>query len=74
MISAVIFDLDRPLADTEPLHCRAYQISLSEHGIGLSEADYCEHPLPSGKCIVDWVSTHGLALDLHAVRAKKSEY
>ena len=43
MITTVIFDLDGLLADTEQLHCRAYQMALLEHDIQLAAADYGEH-------------------------------
>ena len=36
MISTVIFDLDGLLADTEQLHCRAYQLALREHNVHLA--------------------------------------
>jgi beta-phosphoglucomutase len=74
MITTVIFDLDGLLADTERLHCRAYQTALWEHGVSLSETDYAEHWVRSGKGIADWVGMHCLDLDPHAVRARKSEH
>jgi beta-phosphoglucomutase len=72
MISTVIFDLDGLLADTEGLHCRAYQMAFSEQGVALDERDYCEHWVRYGKGIVDWVSLHDLDLDPHALRLRKS--
>jgi HAD superfamily hydrolase (TIGR01509 family) len=74
MITSVIFDLDGLLADTERLHCRAYQAALMEQGFHVSETDYAEHWVRAGKGISDWVSMHGLALDPHAVRARKSQH
>jgi beta-phosphoglucomutase len=74
LITTVIFDLDGLLADTERLHCRAYQTALWEHGVSLSETDYAEHWVRSGKGIADWVGMHCLDLDPHAVRARKSEH
>jgi beta-phosphoglucomutase len=72
MITTVIFDLDGLLADTEPLHCRAYQDALQSEGASLTEADYIEHWVRSGKGIADWVALHGLNVDPLALRAKKS--
>lgn len=72
MISTVIFDLDGLLADTEGLHCRAYQMAFSEQGVALDERDYCEHWVRYGKGIVDWVTLHDLELDPHALRLRKS--
>jgi HAD superfamily hydrolase (TIGR01509 family) len=74
MIEAFIFDLDGLLADTESLHCRAYQQALLEHGTALDEADYCEHWVRSGKGIVDWIAARKLDLDPHALRLRKSAH
>ena len=74
MITTVIFDLDGLLADTERLHCRAYQTALWEHGVNLSETDYAEHWVRSGKGIADWVDMHCPKLDPHALRARKSQH
>jgi HAD superfamily hydrolase (TIGR01509 family) len=74
MISAAIFDLDGLLADTECLHCRAYQLALSEHGVDLQDAEYAEHWVRYGNGIADWVSLRGLTLDPHALRLRKSSH
>ncbi|HUF42204.1 MAG TPA: HAD family phosphatase [Verrucomicrobiae bacterium] len=74
MISGIIFDLDGLLADTERLHCRAYQAALSEHGLGISEADYAEHWVRFGKGIGDWLAQRGSDLDPHTLRARKSAH
>lgn len=73
MITTVIFDLDGLLADTEPLHCCAYQIALEAASATLTEADYIEHWVRSGKGIAEWVNDHGLDLDPDEVRAHKSK-
>ncbi|MDE3156871.1 MAG: HAD family phosphatase [Acidobacteriota bacterium] len=39
-LQAVVFDFDGVIADTEPLHLRAYQDILAEAGISLTEMDY----------------------------------
>ena len=74
MISTVIFDLDGLLADTEPLHCRAYQMAFAERGVGLNANEYAEHWVRNGKGIVDWVESRGLTVDPHGLRARKSEH
>ncbi|HEY7221601.1 MAG TPA: HAD family phosphatase [Candidatus Binatia bacterium] len=74
MISSVIFDLDGLLADTEPLHCRAYQMTLSEHGLDLTEGEYYEHWVRSGKGIADWVAMRTSHCDPQALRLRKSEH
>jgi HAD superfamily hydrolase (TIGR01509 family) len=74
MISTVIFDLDGLLADTEPLHCRAYQLALAEHAATLDASAYFDHWVHHGYGIVDWVTWHNLDLDPHALRMRKSEH
>jgi len=40
MLQAVFFDFDGVIADSEPLHLRAYQAVLQKHGIALEKTDY----------------------------------
>ena len=40
MISAIVFDFDGVLADSEILHLRAYQEVLAPQGVNLTRADY----------------------------------
>src|ERR1043165_8914325 len=72
MISTIIFDLDGLLADTEPIHCRAYQDVLAAHGVSLREEEYIDHWVRTGRGIVDWIELHGLKLDPHEIRSEKS--
>ena len=74
MITTVIFDLDGLLADTERLHCQAYQLALLEHGIHLTEADYGEHWVRCGSGIQEWVGQHGYDCDPGALRARKATH
>jgi HAD superfamily hydrolase (TIGR01509 family) len=74
MAQALIFDLDGLLADTEGLHCRAYQMALMEHGVELRDADYAEHWVRFGKGIADWLSLRRLTLDPHALRLRKAHH
>ena len=39
-LQAIVFDFDGVIANSEPLHLRAFQQTLSENGIALSAADY----------------------------------
>jgi len=71
MITAVIFDLDGLLADTEKHHWRAYRDALKAHGAVLAESDYVEHWVRAGKGIGEWVAQQGLSLDPLALRAHK---
>ena len=69
----MIFDLDGLLADTERLHCQAYQDALQRHGAALTESEYADHWVRAGRGIGDWVSIRGLTLDPLGLRAYKSE-
>ena len=40
MLQAVVFDFDGVIADSEPLHLRAYQAVLETEGISLTRDDY----------------------------------
>ena len=40
MFRAVIFDFDGVIADSEPLHCRAFIETLSRYGVELTEQKY----------------------------------
>lgn len=40
MLKAVIFDFDGVIANTEPVHMRAFQLTLGEDGITLTEEEY----------------------------------
>lgn len=73
MITTIIFDLDGLLADTERLHWRAYQEALQGHGAVLTEAEYAEHWVRTGKGIGDWVAQQNLNLDPLELRAHKSK-
>jgi HAD superfamily hydrolase (TIGR01509 family) len=45
MIRAVVFDFDGVIANSEPLHYRAYRDVLAERGIALTESAYYENYL-----------------------------
>lgn len=72
MITSVIFDLDGLLADTERLHCLAYQEALRIHGAVVTDHEYGEHWVRSGRGIAEWITEQGLTLDPIALRADKS--
>ena len=40
MLRAIVFDFDGVIANSEPLHYRAFRDVLAECGVGLSEAEY----------------------------------
>lgn len=39
-LSAIIFDFDGVIADSEPLHFAGFRLTLAEIGISLTESDY----------------------------------
>ena len=40
VLQAIVFDFDGVIADSEPLHLRAFQRTLAEHDLTLTAADY----------------------------------
>jgi HAD superfamily hydrolase (TIGR01509 family) len=72
-LDAVIFDLDGLLADTERLHCQAYQDILRQYGVEVSDDQYAEHWIRAGKGVTDWAREHGLTLDIPLIRQQKSQ-
>ena len=44
-LRAIIFDFDGVIANTEPLHLRAYQEVIAAEGLTLTEQDYYERYL-----------------------------
>ena len=64
-LAGVVFDFDGVLADSEPLHLRAYQDVLAARGMTLDAADYYDRYLgfdDDGVFRTVW-SDQGLALD-----------
>ena len=72
MITTVLFDLDGLLADSEPLHRQAYQEVLAQYGVTITDADYIEHWIRTGKGIADWVREYLLDLDPNLLRYQKA--
>ena len=73
MITTLIFDLDGLLADTEKLHCSAYQDALARYGFELTEQDYSEHWILKGGSIGEFIAARGLDIDPELVRLTKAE-
>lgn len=73
VISTLIFDLDGTLADTEKLHCLAYQQALGDLGVEISEAEYNEHWIRQGMNIDEFVASRNLGVDPDLVRVRKAE-
>lgn len=73
MITAVIFDLDDLLADTERLHSRAWRQTLAAAGIVVTEADYAEHWIRNGHGIAEYIERHRLDLELDRLRRRKAQ-
>ena len=77
MIKAIVFDFDGVLADSEPLHLRAYQKVLSSLGITLTREDYYAHYLgyDDNGVFRALAAAHAFELDeprLHALIADKT--
>ena len=45
MLSAIVFDFDGVIANSEPLHFEAYRDVLADAGVALAESDYYERYL-----------------------------
>src|SRR5205809_13325 len=45
MLAAIVFDFDGVIADSEPLHYRAFRSVLADEGVSLTERDYYERYL-----------------------------
>jgi beta-phosphoglucomutase len=75
-VSAVIFDFDGVLADTEALHCAAFQAVLADIGVQLSPAEYFEQflGLPDRECLAAVCVREGQrpdAADIETLLARK---
>jgi len=72
MITAVIFDLDGLLADTESLHLEAYQQVLVDYGIQIREEEYAAWWIRDGKGIRDYITARQLPFNSDEIRRKKT--
>ena len=74
MLQAVIFDMDGVIADTEPLHTRAYLSVLKTFGIHVSDDQYRETITEQGKTIAAWfVELGGDPEDIDELYKRKDE-
>ncbi len=72
MIKAIIFDCDGTLADTMPLHWRAWQVISTRYGIHLPEDRfYALGGVPSREIVKMLSAEQGLGLDHLAVASAK---
>lgn len=69
MITAIVFDFDGVLADSEPLHLETYQEVLSHHAMTLTREDYYAHYLgyDDEGVFTRVAGAHGRAVDRQAV-------
>jgi len=76
MIQGIIFDCDGTLADTMPLHWRAWQVITARHRLHLPEDRfYALGGVPSRDILKMLSDEQGIALDHLAVaREKEAEY
>jgi HAD superfamily hydrolase (TIGR01509 family) len=71
--TAVIFDLDGLLIDSESLHCACWMETLSSVGVELDIATYADHWTRAGRGIEDFCHERGVPHDPLGLRARKSE-
>ena len=71
MIQAIVFDFDGVLADSEPLHLRAYQKVLSRFGVTLSRDDYYANYLgyDDEGVFAQLTTRHGIQVDGQGLRS-----
>lgn len=73
-IKGIIFDCDGTLADTMPLHWKAWSTVTSKHGLRFPEDRfYALGGVPSRDIIAMLCREQGLELDCHAVAREKEE-
>ena len=71
---AIIFDCDGTLADTMPLHFRAWQMAARRHGFSFPEHRfYALGGVPSREIVALLAKEQGLTLDAQAVAHEKDE-
>jgi HAD superfamily hydrolase (TIGR01509 family) len=70
VIKAIVFDFDGVLADSEPLHLRAYQQVLSRFGVTLSRDDYYTNYLgyDDEGVFAQLTARHGIQVDDRGIR------
>src|SRR3990167_6219618 len=68
-LSAIIFDFDWVIADTEPLHFAGFRQTLAEIGIGLTESDYYANYLgyDDRGCFLAALTAHQRPTDLTTI-------
>ena len=74
MITAVLFDLDGLLADTENLHCRAWQATLGEHDVAVGVEFYFDWWVRQGRGVAEFLRSRDLTFDADFLRAKKAAH
>ena len=64
-LTAIIFDFDGVIADTEPLHFTSFRQTLAEIGINLTESDYYANYLgyDDRGCFIEALTTHQRSTD-----------
>ncbi len=71
MRTAVIFDLDGVLIDSEPLQYKAYSQVLARFGVTVSVTEYATHWINAGRGPEYAVKAYGLPVDPDELRAMK---
>lgn len=72
--TAAIFDLDGTLADTMPVHFRAWQQVAGRHGLEFPESRfYAMGGVPTSKIAATLIAEQGLAVDPAVITREKEE-
>ncbi|WP_207456635.1 HAD-IA family hydrolase [Azospirillum sp. SYSU D00513] len=73
MPKALLFDLDGTLAETDPLHFRAFAAMLRDHGVELTEEDYGRHITGRSNAVIMAHFLPGHAVEDHVRLAAAKE-
>ena len=71
-MSAIIFDLDGVLIDSEGLQYQAYVRVLRDLGVTITVEEYAQHWIAAGQGPEYAVRTYGLPVDAPGLRALKN--
>ncbi len=79
MLNAIIFDFDGVIIDAEPLHLKAFQLTLREEGINLTAKDYYDKylALDDKTCLAMVLKDNSINFDrvlIDALILRKSRY
>lgn len=71
--SAVLFDFDGVVVDSEPLHYEAYRVAFAARGHALNAAEYWSRFTDTGAAVQAEMEVYGLDFDEAEIRAEKKQ-